>query len=126
MNVELLRRVQKAIREEPKRMNMHTWINTDPHDNPPICGTTACIAGWAAILSHQNTDESIHDTASNLVHWDVHINRTAGVALELDSEQRARLFFIEKWPAEFHNGPDKMAEDAIARIEHFIKTEGRE
>lgn len=71
--VKLVRKVQNHILEEPKRFNMEDWTThisdelTDASDwnDPtlmvehnklvkkqfPACGTTACIAGWVAILS---------------------------------------------------------------------------
>ena len=56
MNVELLRRVQKAILKEPKRVDMGQWIRTNlfgpkPGAGFPECGTVGCIFGWAETLA---------------------------------------------------------------------------
>lgn len=69
--VKLVRKVQNHILEEPKRFNMDDWVehisedlavedyspetaaayNKEIKKRYPACGTTACIAGWVAILS---------------------------------------------------------------------------
>jgi hypothetical protein len=63
LNVKLLRKIQKHILEEPKRLVMRDWIITKAEGYKsfrndaeeitkfPKCGTAACIAGWAVILS---------------------------------------------------------------------------
>jgi hypothetical protein len=55
MNVKLLRKIQKHILEEPRRLDMDVVLvkDIDPaswRDAPP-CGTVGCIAGWACALS---------------------------------------------------------------------------
>lgn len=40
-NSDLLRAVARQIREHPETYNQHVWA----------CGTQACIAGWAVLLS---------------------------------------------------------------------------
>ena len=54
LNVALAMKVKKHILAEPKRLNMSFWICdvTGIIDAPP-CGTQACIAGWACLLSVQ-------------------------------------------------------------------------
>lgn len=68
----LLRRVEKRILEEPKRLNMDHWgyRATDSYSeylsNPgmlqvapdliPPCGTVGCIAGWAALDGMKATE----------------------------------------------------------------------
>jgi hypothetical protein len=51
----LLRDVQKAVREEPRRANMGTFTDkVDPEAyNAPACGTVGCVAGWISILGGQ-------------------------------------------------------------------------
>ena len=48
MNRELLIKVRDAIEAEPMAFKMSMWISKDIISP---CGTTACIAGWAATLS---------------------------------------------------------------------------
>lgn len=61
LNTELLERVRQIILMRPELHNQQTWGRT-PSDVPvgvtsaraetgEYCGTTACVAGWAAILS---------------------------------------------------------------------------
>lgn len=60
---ELLRRIKVLVLEEPRRMNMRSWITAfegrirvrrnrfglQGHELP-VCGTVGCIAGWGATL----------------------------------------------------------------------------
>lgn len=124
MNVELLRKIEAHILEEPKRFIMSQYIVEKSSDRPDVngrdfapCGTAACIAGWACLLN--NVHPSDIGSAS------------AGRLLELNWDQRDRLFEPSFWPKEFidgtaGDGQAGTAEVAVARIEHFIKTEGRE
>ena len=52
LNVRLLRRILRHIKADPRRYNQGTWGVEKPaeHGGPP-CGTQACIAGWAVLLS---------------------------------------------------------------------------
>jgi hypothetical protein len=129
MNVKLLRKVKKHILEEPKRLFMRTYVFKKSYEGEKLrtcmgkkrdfarCGTAACIAGWAVLLSKKG------DTV-NLV--------TGREALELpDIETALRLFEPSSWPDKFQDGLDddgtiKTARVAAARIEHFIKTKGAE
>lgn len=133
MNVKLLRKVQKHILEEPKRLQMWTYVKLKGHVGSNTgedeitrpwakCGTAACIAGWACVLKHgeikaRGLGALAHGNAAEL--------------LELNSEQANRLFLPDEWPEEFNkgfrdDGRKKTAEVAAARIDHFIKTKGRE
>lgn len=52
----LLRDVQKAIIEEPRRANMGVYtckLNPDTDPYAPACGTVGCVAGWISLLSGQ-------------------------------------------------------------------------
>lgn len=130
MNVKLLRKVQKHILEEPRRINMNTVISyVDPSDKEsPPCGTVGCIAGWTNILS-RNPDGYMYDAAA---------------ALDLNPAQKRRLFtepfYTGKkkfpadttWPAKFAARYEKAktaktrAKVTSERIDHFIKTKGKE
>ena len=53
INVPLLRKIKRHIQEEPRRLKMRFWgRKVDPlgRGKPP-CGTQACLAGWAVLLS---------------------------------------------------------------------------
>jgi hypothetical protein len=126
MNVKLLRKVAKHILAEPKRLDMTDWGYLDSTSRlAPACGTVCCIAGWAAVL--HNPDRAKMEF-ENLI-WQADEPGTNG--LQLTPEESDRLFHIQGWPSDFRaaywNQPrGSRAEITVARIEHFIKTKGRE
>lgn len=105
--VELLRKVQEAIREDNHAYNQSEpgW----PDFRKPHCDSPACIIGW---LEHFYGNEAL----DSLLTW----------------AQYSRLFYADEWPAKFFNraeghGWDRIpADTAIARIDHFIATDGEE
>jgi hypothetical protein len=108
MNIELLRKIQKAIDKNPDRFYMDDW------HHETACGTAHCIAGWAQVLRGE-PERSGH--IENLVA----ANRLIGCC-------GVPLFFEGQWPDEFRGGkfPEEKASLAIARIDHFIATNGAE
>lgn len=98
------------------------------------CGTTACIAGWAAILSRTKKDDvrgikkatgEVYSDSSDSSSW----GSQGRQALELDYSQSERLFYEDRWPWQFlskTSDPSENVANAIARIDHFIKTNGAE
>lgn len=140
MNVKLFREIQNAIRQEPDRFDMSDWVNghqTDGSGN--FCGTAACIAGFACVLeaNREKPARSFKDrvlaviglaTPAFMVQWEVR----ARELLDIDLPQANRLFYTSNWPepfrAEYYDGQTKecRAKAASKRIDHFIKTEGRE
>jgi hypothetical protein len=120
MNVELLRKIQKHILEEPKRIYMPRWrlvFSAIRKEGlcAPECGTVGCIGGWAEILS------GVEGYARDL--------------LGLDSEhgEASRLFNDDEWPEKFQTGLRKAnpqtqayAQVVSDRIDHFISTRGEE
>lgn len=154
-NFRLLRRVIKHIKEEPKRLNMdilsHHVEAFDP-DFPP-CGTQGCIAGWACMLTgtkprmYDNfmwgkgrkllglTSEeakrlfnvpaeavSIHETEVD--DPDCYYNWES----EEDKEAEAKLYWPYKFAKRYENATTARGKvnATVARIEHFIKTKGKE
>lgn len=127
MNVELLRKVQKHILEEPRRLNMDVVLNkvdTKIKHNPP-CGTVGCIAGWTVMLTGNEGEFGRYDLAVQL--------------LDLNGTQRDKLFREPRmseellgWPATFAKRymraktAKTRAKVTSDRIDHFIQTEGRE
>lgn len=137
MNVRLLRRVAKHIAAEPNRLVMADWIvlkadsgmdkvkdwGEFSHRFPP-CNTTGCIAGWTVLLREKVAKSSFAVSDSQ------NISCRAQALLGLNGDQSMRLFGA--WPYKFQ-GPyekaksaAKRARIAVARIEHFIKTKGKE
>jgi hypothetical protein len=56
INLKLLEKIKKHIEEEPRRFDMDTWgvkhdMRKYRNEDTPPCGTSACLAGWAVLLS---------------------------------------------------------------------------
>lgn len=115
MNVHNFKLVMKAIGEAPEWQNvMAHW-----HREVPNCGTAHCIAGWCEVLT--NGEDGISDE----------INVTFARArqfLGLPVGKADMLFCKDEWPKQFRDqyvvGPKAKA--MIARLAHFIETEGQE
>lgn len=128
MNVKLLRKVVKHILAEPKRLVMGSWLQRKLYEDDyidandiarpfPKCGTAGCIAGWTCELSKKGHVRRIDWMAKRL--------------LGLTTLEARRLFLPDQWPDRFgsgvaDDGKKKTAAIAAARIEHFIKTKGKE
>jgi len=137
MNVRLLRKIVKVIQEKPRQFKMTYWHNNEtvkddmrrrgdwrniealcmlPEEKRIACDTTHCIAGWAQAISN---DRKCNAPAE----------KDAKRLLGLSKSQAQRLFFADQWPEQFRGVKDqwKMSPaKAAARIEHFIKTRGKE
>jgi len=143
MNTKLLKKVQAAIKAEPKRLNMWMPLTTSGLYDPPACGTVGCIAGWSLVLDSK-IKRSTQDIARVIIrkgdrldpisNWDK-IARNAQSVLGLDTEQANRLFILHEWPwalltqytdAEGQGDQKKMAGVTCKRINLFIKTRGEE
>lgn len=146
LNVRLLRRIQKFITKEPRRFFMHDFVvqvknssqwNTyceiihDLSSDMPPCGTAACIAGTANILTGARIARTIRS------------DERAAKALGVDSFYEWRdkhatpyrppahpLFLVDGWPQPFRSQyeeattPIQRAKVACARIDLFIATKG--
>lgn len=124
LNVKLLRKIERHILEEPRRFMMSRFYAYGQPGQPfvapyfdlaptvPECGTAACIAGWANILTG-------HDRIADS--WN------AEQLLGLTDEQGQRLFLIGCWPNPFKaryrlaKTPKTRAKIAAERIEFLIK-----
>lgn len=122
--VRLLRRVKKHILEEPKRLYMRDWAHLKSGAGAPKCGTVGCIAGWAHLLTHK---KEIGTSQVDDIHEGYGMD-----ALNVDSTQAVRLFYVSGWPEKFEQRylraktRKQEAKVAAERIEHFIKTHGEE
>lgn len=123
LNVELLRKIQAHITEEPKRFDLGAWI--DPSTEAP-CGTVACVAGWAIKLSGIDLDSGERpdwDRDELLGHYSAPAAKVLGLA---NREQSESLFL--SWPPKyadaywFTQDRAERARIACERIEHFIET----
>ena len=119
LNVELLQRVKAHILEEPRRLEMYTWIDAAPeHPDAPPCGAVACIAGWTCILAGDPEPISTRRRAMDL--------------LGLDFLHSEVLFFVDHWPADLarkHKAAwtnEARAAAAAERIDRFIAEHGEQ
>ena len=135
MNVELLRRVEQHILEEPRRLHMEGWYysieDREPYSSEPPCGTAACIAGWAQLLE---AGWAPGELAYDVVGDDSTAHDRGQEALDLDDAEAEALFYTSNWPEPFWSlyrnagGKDMdelarqriLAAITVARIEHFI------
>jgi len=133
----LLRRVEKAILKEPRRMRMNTFGDKRSRKNTkniPPCATQACIGGH--IVWQLNPVLFTRAVEEGDIDW---IEHRARQALQLTQVEANRLFLFkswnygsEGWPKEFSvaynkaKTPHKRAKVAVARIEHFIRTDKKE
>ena len=138
LNVRLLRRIQKHILEEPRRFQMGAAViragnpkqwkliaPTFAHDaskTMPPCGTAACIAGWADILSGGSGNG-----------WTVRERAATKLGVPAGFSWLGHpLFDDNSWPQPFRTRyraaktPQARAKIAAQRIDHFIKTKGAE
>lgn len=137
LNVELLRKIQAHITEEPRRFFMGWFVATgdpgkalspirgfipdeilyDLPDTAPACGTAACIAGWANILSGLSPKQSEDSRAA-----------ANFLRLPEKDEDYTYLFSADDWPEPFAGEyamartPELRAKIACARIDHLIAT----
>lgn len=129
MNVELLRKVQAHILEEPKRLDMGAWgVHVNEGDGEweaPTCGTVACIAGWTVALSQGLSGYELEDLSD--------VSTLASELLGLNGADACALFYAEDWPKRFRDqlnrrNPQTKAYALVVshRIDHFLSTDGRE
>lgn len=132
LNVRLLRRIKKHILDEPRRFIMYGLVKRGRpgqlyySDNGrtatyPACGTAACIAGWASILSGVKRPNNTCVAARRIglnQEWDNALNST----------QADNVFYSDLWPEPFRSlyrkaqTTPKRAKIAADRIEHLIAT----
>lgn len=136
INVRRLRAIQRQIAKEPAQFIMSRWFRKGVEF--PNCGTAACISGWAVSLNQKanplqtaiklDPDFQREGALSSRLHCQM--PRKAGRLLGLNRKQCQRLFFLTEWPCKFQFSDWRCAETraelAIARIDHFIKTNGKE
>jgi hypothetical protein len=137
MNIKLLREVQKRILNEPKQFQMSNWFifNKDI----PNCHTAACICGWVATIASKckKPSSGAKKMGSHVVNfycgisgWDTPLRHFAQKKLDITDNEAHRLFKFFCWPEEFvcayQPGTIEYAINAVARIDHFIATNGAE
>lgn len=122
---------------------MRHWA--DGNDDIAPCGTTACIGGWAVLLAGNPLTirrRAIHLRLRSYPHDDM--ARLLGLQIVkddfddhrlFDASNASRLFYLENWPNKFRTAYNqhfrrrhygRAAQVAARRIEHFIKTKGKD
>lgn len=143
MNIKLLRKVQKHILAEPRRLNMNRFGELLDEDTlaelgkfAPPCHTQACIGGTACWIERPRIFNRLlkEDEETEIAH-------RAQKLLGLTSDEADRLFYFAEmrhespdnfWPAKFQDAyeaaktPIAKAKIAAKRIDHFIATKGAE
>ena len=117
MNVKLLRKVKAQITKHPDSYT-YNWLQNG-------CGTRACIAGHVLLLGRKDFKGKSIDEISEILQAEHHEGCFTGPArklLKISLASAQRLFIY--WPKQFSKLYDP--EVAAARIEHFIKTKGKE
>lgn len=132
MNVKLLQKVKRAILKAPTQFEMAWWFQASLaykcwRRKIRGCGTAACIAGW--VLHVSGRSKTVQATAEKTFNT---MDKASGLLKLADDMEASRLFGLRYWPSQFRAGyessacPAKRARIAAARINHFIKTKGRE
>lgn len=132
MNVRLLREIQKAVLEDPARLDMNVGLCTAKYyrekfkDDGPRCGTVGCIAGHAVALAGT---PNIPTQGIRAWHCYDGIEQEALHLLDLERAQGNRLFHSVKWPEKYQDalncatyGTAEYAQVTSDRIDHFIAT----
>jgi len=132
ITIRRLRKIQAQIEAEPRQFRMWNWFedNDELHSKSaiPNCGTAACIAGWSVSMSSRKKPAVARYNS-------VSYASVAMDYLRLDEYAANLLFYEDRWPRKFMPkdgdrfdsfSPAKRAKMAIARINHFIKTNGQE
>lgn len=85
-NTDLLHAIARQIEAQPETYDQSVWVSDTP------CGTTACIAGWAALLSEGDItiDEDVVYMDGGRRQIDVHTY--ASSELGLDRHEAMWLF----------------------------------
>ena len=143
MNVALLRKIQKLFREKPSKALMDSYIELkdqykdkfEPGEEINFCTTHLCVAGTALVLSGkaklQWTEYYVQFMSAKTGNQICDYFNAARKVLGIGVNQAHHLFYEEEWPAQFQSdknttGSRHLAKMMVARIEHFIKTKGRE
>lgn len=140
INKRMFDKVKARILAEPEMFYMGDWIGHPTEESlRPSCGTTCCIGGHAAveegwrIITKEvsgyglrnyfiSPDGTQHMGTGQLIN-------AAKKALGIDDQGENNLFYVDGWPSVFqevenspYSTPQMKAENAVARIDHFLAT----
>lgn len=131
-----LLRVARAIRNHEINglgFNLNAWVSVrsrynDMSDNPHFCGTTACIAGYAAAMSvpvraPEKKIKGLIKLHGRQVLWDSGVEKAAAAWLGIPGVDAFDLFLGNgRDQRKFSNLKDVTASQAIATLIKFAKT----
>lgn len=124
MNTKLIKQIEQAILAEPRRLEMKTWINRCDRVAP--CGTAACIAGYAVILSRMEKGKGWYEAAQQISTR--HCGLEAAELLDIGLCQSLVLFYVARWPFRYRlrlsHAVDRKAKAKVAvdRLRYFRRT----
>jgi hypothetical protein len=124
MNVKLFQKVKKAIVANPEKLKMRAWVTgTTVYDEKTkstkkvtdlnVCGTAACISGWAAWIA--DPDKWPHNASNG--------DKYLGI-------EDQRIFYVESWPRRYRKqymearNQKKRANIVRNVINSYIRTNG--
>lgn len=128
----LLRDVQRAILNEPKRADMECFVMSQDQDEDgttgdfPACGTVGCFAGWVTLLAGANSyNRSIRQNAATVA------MNILGSNLEYDFKAKDEFGYVGDWNYFNSGGGDQCsrtrvrtrahARAVVNRINRFIR-----
>lgn len=139
MDKVLIRTITERIVADSRRFDMSLWASNDTYGVAP-CGTTFCFAG-ETVASVLPEVEFFADFTFAWQNQAFEYASVARVMLDLTPSQADRLFYVRSWPEQFRDAyaaarygssesivkrRARMADILAKRVEHFIKTNGRE
>lgn len=119
LNIDLLNKVRDKIAATPEAYDQRDWC-LPSHAAP--CGTVACIAGWAAILSGEMSIKEAHRNYSDNGE---HVNNVAMRVLGLTENEANTLFNggRDGWPLRYRAlGKLSDSQAAIRYLNRIINT----
>jgi len=112
MNVKNLHRAIQYFEQEPLRLDMGEWLRYKPAGNrnsyDPPCGTVACLAGSAAILTAK--DKGI-ERPFDLLNDGSTFTEIAAAFFDLPADVCDKLFLVGRWPEPYYALYSKFTED---------------
>ena len=134
MNIKNLLKIKADILARPDLLFMSLWYLPSGG-----CGTAACLAGHAAAYQ-RSTETDLERRLNCVASVCLRVFPEGKRFLGLTTAQAQRLFFMRehhfsidrRWPLEFDEAYHRARSDkgrakvAARRIDHFIKTKGKE
>lgn len=139
LNIELFKKIRDKIKTAPIAYDQSVFARRE--DSAP-CGTAACIAGWACVLSGRMDEQELRRRERGPLEEFETIEQTATQQLGLSPDE-AEILFTETpagtrqdwyedgerddgWPSPFaeqwEEGDLPQAEIAVAYLDHIIES----